>query len=110
MTYHLHAISLARTPVVVSVGAPATSPVSTQLQVTGSIAFADGKQHAVQLRVTRRLNGVTTTLPTITTSGVGNVFSFTDTPPAKGNATYTVKYVGDVFNKAGSRSAEVVIH
>jgi hypothetical protein len=109
-TYHLHAISLAPTPVAVNVAAPASSPVSTQLQVTGSIAFADGQQRAVQLQVTRRLKGVTTTLPPVTTSGVGNDFSFTDTPAAKATATYTVKYSGDVFNKAGSGSAKVVVH
>jgi hypothetical protein len=109
-TYNLHAISLAPTPVAVSVSGPASSPVSTPLQVTGSIAFADGQQHAVQLQVTRRLKGVTTTLPPVTTSGVDNVFSFTDTPAAKATATYTVKYSGDVFNKAGSGSAKVVVH
>jgi hypothetical protein len=109
-TYHLHALSLARTPVVVSVDAPATSSVGTPLQVTGSIAFADGQQHAVQLRVTRRLKGVTTTLPPVTTSGASNSFSFTDTPGVKATATYTVTYVGDVFNKAGSGSAKVVVH
>ena len=109
-SYHLHAISLARTPVVVSVTAPATSRVGTQLQVTGTLTFADGQQHAVQLHVSRRLKGVTTTLPPVTTSGVGNVISFTDTPGAKATATYTVKYTGDVFNKAGSHSAKVVIH
>lgn len=109
-TYHLHAISLAPTPVVVSVSAPASSPVGAPLQVSGSISFADGQQHALQLQVTRRLNGKTTTLPPVTTAGAGNAFSFSDTPTVKGTATYTVKYVGDVFNKAGIGNAKVVVH
>jgi YVTN family beta-propeller protein len=108
--YHLHAISLAPTSVDVSVSAPTSSPVGTPLQVSGSISFADGQQHAVQLQVTRRLNSKTTTLPPVTTSGPGNAFGFTDTPAAKGTATYTVKYVGDVFNKAGIGNAKVVVH
>jgi hypothetical protein len=108
--YHLHAISLAPTPVVVSVTAPANEPVNTQIQVTGSISFADGQPHPVQLQVIRSLKGVTTPLPPVTTSGAGNAFSFTDTPAAKGTATYTVKYAGDVFNKSGSHSAKVIVH
>jgi YVTN family beta-propeller protein len=106
-TYHLHAISVAPTPVVVDVSAPATSAVGAPLQVTGSIAFADGQQHAVQLEVTRRLKGVTTTLPAVTTSGAGNVLSFTDTPAARGKVTYTVEFAGDAFNKPGSDTAKV---
>jgi YVTN family beta-propeller protein len=108
--YHLHAISVAATPIDVSVSAPASSPVGAHLLVSGSIAFADGQQHAVQVQVTRRLNGKTTTLPTVTTSLATNVFIFTDTPGAKGTATYTVKYLGDVFNKAGIGNAKVVVH
>jgi hypothetical protein len=108
--YHFHALSLAPTPVVVSVSAPTSAPVNTQIQVTGSISFADGQQHAVPLQVTRSLKGVTTTLPPVTTSGAGNTFSFSDTPAAKGTATYTVKYAGDVFNRSGSHSAKVIVH
>jgi hypothetical protein len=106
-TYHLHAISVAPTPVVVDVSAPATSAVGAPLQVSGTVTFADGQPHPVQLEVTRRLKGVTTTLPPVTTSGAGNVFSFTDTPAARGKATYTVEFVGDVFNKPGSDTARV---
>jgi hypothetical protein len=106
-SYQLQSISLAPTPVVVDVSAPATSAVGAPLQVTGTVTFADGHKHAVQLQVTRRWRGVTTTLPPVTTSGAGNVFSFTDTPAARGKVNYTVEFAGDVFNMPGSDSAKV---
>jgi hypothetical protein len=108
-TFRLHAIGLAKTPISFIVSTSPSWAVGTQLEVAGRLTFADGQPHVVQLQVTRRLNGQTTQLPTVTTYLGDNVFTFEDTPAAAGTATYTISYAGDPFHSAGKVTAKVII-
>lgn len=106
-TYALHVLTIVKTPVSLYASTPVSWGVGTQLQIAGNVTFADHQQHAVQLQVSRRQNGVTTVLPPVTTTLGANTFSFTDTPPLVGTASYTITYAGDVFNKYAALTAKV---
>jgi YVTN family beta-propeller protein len=106
-TYALHALTIVKTPVTLYASTPVSWGVGTQLQIAGTVTFADHQQHSVQLQVSRRQNGVTTVLPPVTTTLGDNTFSFTDTPPLVGTASYTITYAGDVFNKYAALTAKV---
>jgi YVTN family beta-propeller protein len=106
-TYALHVLTIVKTPVSLYASTPVSWGVGTQLQIAGSVTFADHQQHTVQLQVSRRQNGVTTVLPPVTTTLGANTFSFTDTPPLVGTASYTITYAGDVFNKYAALTAKV---
>ena len=88
---------------------PPAMGVGVPTEFEGRITFADGLQHAVQLQVTRSFNGVTTTLPPVTTTQAENLIAFPDTNNTTGTATYTVSYAGGAFNQAGSVTQKVLV-
>jgi hypothetical protein len=109
LPYRLQVISTqSTTPKMVLHSVPSAG-VGTDVQVVGELTFADGSQQNVTpLTVTRIVNGVTTTLPSVTTNLTENQFSFTDNPTTAGRTTYSVHYAGDAIDK--SKTASIVVN
>lgn len=83
--------------------------IGTPVEVVGALTFADGSTQAgTQFTVTRAVDGVSTTLSSVTTGSADNQFSIIDAPTRAGRTTYTVHYAGDAVDK--SKSASVVVN
>lgn len=84
--------------------APATAPLAGKpVQFSGGLALSDQASPGVTVLTASRHNpdGSTTPLPDVTTSAVG-AFSFTDTPVAPGQTTWTIGYAGDSTHAPGA--------
>ncbi|MFF3437958.1 YncE family protein [Streptosporangium sp. NPDC002721] len=80
------------------------------LTLTGRLAFTDGATPGAQpLVVTRTLpDGTSAELPGVTTAADGD-FTITDTPPAGGQTTYTVRWKGDGGHRWSNASVTTAI-
>ncbi|WP_020134290.1 YncE family protein [Streptomyces sp. 351MFTsu5.1] len=91
-----------------TVNAPATATRAKSLTVTGKLSATVPLPAGARLSVTRTdlesPNGKA--LPGVTVKADGT-YSFTNTPPAGGKVTYTVKYAGDAEHAAVSASDKV---
>jgi YVTN family beta-propeller protein len=106
--YHLHVLTVPDVASHIDLLAQPATAAGTRFAVTGRLTFADGQQLAVQLKVTRKLNAKSVTLPAVTTANDGT-FAFTDTPDKSGATTYTVTYAGDPFHGSSKSSVTVQV-
>ncbi|TKA06656.1 hypothetical protein [Actinacidiphila oryziradicis] len=92
--------------------APATGTTGKQLTVSGRLssdtALAAGTTVAVTRTDSAAPGGTGTPPPAVTVAGDGT-FSFTDTPPAQGTATYTVSYSGDAQHAGTTAQAAIQV-
>lgn len=92
------------------VQAPATASRAKALTVTGSLTSGLALPAGTPLTVTRTdLESPSGKSLGTKTLGANGQFSFTDTPPAGGKVTYTVKYAGDDQHTAASATAVVTV-
>jgi hypothetical protein len=93
-----------------TVNAPATATRAKSLTVTGKLSATVPLPAGAKLSVTRTdlesPNGKA--LPAVTVKADGT-YSFTNTPPAGGKVTYTVKYAGDATHTAATASDSVEV-
>ena len=95
---------------ILTVNAPSTDQRGSQISVSGQITSAPSLTYPLTLGISRQdANGVQV-LGSVTTDDSGN-FSFDDTPPVAGTATYTVSYdpiaAGDSTHAPVAESAQV---
>ncbi|MEU0028562.1 Ig-like domain repeat protein [Streptomyces sp. NPDC006335] len=93
-----------------TVNAPSTATRAKSLTVTGKLSATVPLPAGAKLSVTRTdldsPNGKA--LPAVTVKADGT-YSFTNTPPAGGKVTYTVKYAGDATHTAATASDSVEV-
>jgi hypothetical protein len=93
-----------------TVNAPSTATRAKSLTVTGKLSATVPLPTGAKLSVTRTdlesPNGKA--LPAVTVKADGT-YSFTNTPPAGGKVTYTVKYAGDATHTAATASDSVEV-
>ncbi|MFG3347550.1 Ig-like domain repeat protein [Streptomyces sp. NPDC048018] len=92
----------------VTVSAPATAPVRKPLTVSGTVSSPVALPAGTPVTVTRfdpaSPQGEDLGTKTL---GANGAFSFEDTPPVAGNATYKVAYAGDAEHAPGTGTASV---
>ncbi|WP_405767227.1 Ig-like domain repeat protein [Actinacidiphila glaucinigra] len=108
---HLRVLNdAARYPVKVSVSAPAKATRAKKLSVTGKLTSGASFPSGSKVTVTRTdidsPKGKSLGTKAVGSSGA---FSFTDTPPAGGNVTYTAQYAGDATHAPASGKDTVAV-
>ncbi|MFH8472938.1 Ig-like domain repeat protein [Streptomyces sp. NPDC018000] len=99
-----------RYPVKVSVSAPAKATRAKKLSVTGKLTSAKSFPAGTKVTVIRTdidsPKGKSLGTKTVGSTGA---FSFSDTPPAGGNVTYTAQYAGDATHAPASGKDTVAV-
>ncbi|MEU4092482.1 Ig-like domain repeat protein [Streptomyces sp. NPDC026673] len=108
---HLRVLNdAARYPVKVSVSAPAKATRAKKLSVTGKLtsdrSFPSGSKVTITRTDIDSPKGKSLGTKTVGSTGA---FSFTDTPPAGGNVTYTAQYAGDATHAPASGKDTVAV-
>lgn len=93
-----------------TVDAPSKATRAKKLTVTGKLSATVALPAGVKLTVTRTdlESPQGKALPSVTVKS-GGTYSFTDTPPAGGTVTYTVRYAGDAAHVPVSASDKVAV-
>ncbi|MFE1288672.1 Ig-like domain repeat protein [Streptomyces sp. NPDC058751] len=103
-------VAVSRSVTTVTVSAPSSAVPGKSLTVTGKVDGGDPLSAGTSLTVTRTdaQSPSGKALAPVTTKADGT-FSFTDTPPAEGDAKYTVSYAGDTGHAPASASRTVAV-
>ncbi|MFD3453737.1 Ig-like domain repeat protein [Streptomyces sp. NPDC058691] len=99
-----------RYPVKATVSAPAKATRAKKLSVTGKLTSGKSFPSGTKVTITRTdidsPKGKSLGTKTVSSSGA---FSFTDTPPAGGNVSYTAQYAGDATHAPASGKDTVAV-
>lgn len=108
---HLRVLNdAARYSVKVSVSAPAEATRAKKLSVTGKLTSGTSFPSGSKVTITRTdIDSPTGKSLGTKTVGASGAFSFTDTPPAGGNVTYTAQYAGDATHAPASGKDTVAV-
>jgi hypothetical protein len=89
---------------------PSPAVVGTTVTLTGSLTLGNSASPAGLTVAITRTNpgGTTTTLPSVQTASDGS-FTFTDSPTATGNYTYTASYAGDTSTEAATATFQMTV-